>query len=47
MSDPKTSSRELIQLINNFCKMPGYIINSNKPVAFLCTKDKQAEKEIM
>jgi hypothetical protein len=24
----------------------GYKINSNKSVAFLCTKDKQAEKEI-
>jgi hypothetical protein len=24
----------------------GYKINSNKPVAFLYTKDKQAEKEI-
>jgi hypothetical protein len=27
--------------------MAGYKINSNKPVAFICLKDKQAEKEIM
>ena len=47
MSDPANSSRELLQLINNSSKMPGYKINSNKSVAFLCPKDKQAEKEIM
>jgi hypothetical protein len=29
-------------LINNFSKVPGYKINSNKLVAFLYTKDKQA-----
>jgi hypothetical protein len=45
ISDPKTSTREL-QLINSFSKVAGYKINSNKSVAFLYTKDKQAEKEI-
>jgi hypothetical protein len=44
--DPKTSTRELLQLINNFSKVSGYTINSGKSVAFLDTKDKQAEKEI-
>jgi hypothetical protein len=38
--------KELLQLISNFNKMPGYKINSNKSVAFLFTMDKQAEKEI-
>jgi hypothetical protein len=33
-------------LINNFSKVAGYKINSNKSVAFLYSKDKQAEKEI-
>jgi hypothetical protein len=33
-------------MINNFSKVAGYKINSNKSVAFLYTKDKQAEKEI-
>jgi hypothetical protein len=33
-------------LINNFSKIAGYKINSNKLVAFLYSKDKQAEKEI-
>jgi hypothetical protein len=43
ISDPKNSTRELLQLINNFSKVAGYQINSNKSVAFLYTNDKQAE----
>jgi hypothetical protein len=46
LSDPKNSTRELQNLIN-FSEVAGYKINSNKSVAFLYTKDKQAEKEIM
>ena len=46
ISDPKNSTRELLQLINNFSKVAGYKISSNKPVAFLYTENKQAEKEI-
>jgi hypothetical protein len=46
ISDPKNSTRELLNLINNFSEVAQYEINSNKPVAFLYTKDKQAEKEI-
>jgi len=46
LSDPKSSTRELLKLINNFSKVAGYKINSNKSVAFLYTKEKQAEKEI-
>ena len=45
ISDPKNSTRELLQLINNFSKVATYKINSNKSVAFLYTNDKQAEKE--
>jgi len=37
---------EKLSLINNFSKVAGYKINSNKSVAFLYTKDKKAEKEI-
>jgi hypothetical protein len=33
-------------VINSFSAVAGYKINSNKSVAFLYTKDKQAEKEI-
>jgi hypothetical protein len=46
ISDPKNSTRELLNLINNFSKVAGYKINSNKSVAFLYSKDKQDEKEI-
>jgi hypothetical protein len=46
ISDPKSSTRELLQLINNFCKVARYKINSNKSLAFLYTNDKQAVKEI-
>jgi hypothetical protein len=40
ISNPKNSTRELLQLINNFSKVAGYKINSNYSVAFLYTKDK-------
>jgi hypothetical protein len=46
ISDPKNSTRELLSLINNLSAVAGYKINSKKSVAFLYTKDKQAEKEI-
>ena len=46
LSDPKNSTRELLQLINNFSKVAGYKLNSSKSVAFLYSKDKQTEKEI-
>jgi hypothetical protein len=45
ISSPKNSTRELLYLINNFSKVPGYRINSNKSVAFLYTNDKQAKKQ--
>ena len=32
--------------MNSFSAVAGYKINSNKPMAFLYTKNKQAEKEI-
>jgi len=46
INDPKNSTRELLQLINNFSKMAGYKINSKKSVAFLYSKNKRAEKEV-
>ena len=44
--DPKNSTRELLQLINNFSKVTGYKINSRKPIAFLYANSIWAEKEI-
>jgi hypothetical protein len=46
ISDPKNSTRELLNLINSFSAVAGYKINSNKSMAFLYTKDKWTEKEI-
>ena len=46
LSDPQNSTREILNLINNFSKVVGYKINSKKSVAFLYTNDKWAEKEI-
>jgi hypothetical protein len=46
LCDFKTFTRELLKLMNNFIKVAGYKINSNKSVTFLCSKDKQAKKEI-
>ena len=46
ISDPKNSTRELQNLINSFREIAKYKINSNKLMALLYTKDKQAEKEI-
>jgi hypothetical protein len=46
INDPQKSTRELLNLINNFSEGAAYKINLNKSVAFLYTKDKQDEKEI-
>jgi predicted transcriptional regulator YheO len=46
ISDPKNSTRELLNLINSFSTVVGYKIKSNKSMTFLYTKDKQDEKEI-
>jgi hypothetical protein len=46
ISNSQNSTREHLQLINNCSKVAEYKINSNKSVAVLYTKDKQAEKEI-
>ena len=40
ISDPKNSTRELLNLINSFGEVAGYKIYSNKSMGFLYTKDK-------
>jgi hypothetical protein len=47
INDTKNFIKEHLQLINNFSKVAGYKINSNKSVAFLYSTNKQAENEIM
>jgi HrpA-like RNA helicase len=46
ISDPKNSTRELLNQIKSFSTVAEYKINSNKSMAFLYTKDKHSEKEI-
>ena len=46
LSDPKNSTRELLELINTFSNVAGYKINSKKSVALLYTTDKEAGREI-
>jgi hypothetical protein len=43
--DPTNFTREHLNPINSFSAVAEYKINSNKSVAILYTKDKQAEKE--
>ena len=45
LSGPINSTRELLNLINNFSNVAGYKIESNKSLAFFYSKDKHAEKE--
>ena len=44
--DPINTTRELLNLINSFGEVAGYKINSNKSMAFLYTKNKQARKKL-
>ena len=46
ISDPKDSTKELLQLINTFSDVAEYKINSKKSVALLYTKYKEDENEI-
>jgi hypothetical protein len=41
ISDPKNSTRDLLNLINSFSSVAGYKVNSNKSIAFLYTKDRE------
>ena len=46
ISDPKNSTRELLNLINNFSEVTGYKINSNKSVDFLYTHTKKTKNKL-
>ena len=41
ISDSKTSTKELLQLINTFSNISRYKINSKKPVSLLYSDDKR------
>ena len=46
ISDPKNSTKELLQLKSTFSNVAGYKINSKKSVALLYTKNKDTERKI-
>ena len=43
---PKDSTRKLLELINEYSKVVGYKINTQKSLVFLYTNNEKAEKEI-
>ena len=46
IENPKDSTRNLLELINEYSKFAGYKINTQKSLAFLYTNDEKAEREI-
>ena len=42
----KDSTRKLLELINEYCKVAGYKINTQKYLAFLYTNNEKTEREI-
>ena len=44
MEDPKNDTRKLLELINEFGKVAGYKINTQKSIAFLYTNNKRVEE---
>ena len=46
IANPKDSTRKLLQLINEFSKVAGYKINTQKSLVFLYTDNENTEMEI-
>ena len=44
--NPKDSTRKLLKLINEYSKVAGYKINTQKSLAFLYTNNEKTEREI-
>ena len=44
--NPKDTTRKLLELINEFIKVGGYTISTQKSLAFLYTNSERTEKEI-
>ena len=43
--NPKDAIRKLLELINEYSKIAGYKINTQKSLAFLYTNNEKVEKE--
>ena len=46
IENPKDSTRKLLELINEYSKLAGYKINTQKSLAFLYTNNEKTETEI-
>ena len=46
MENPKDTIRKLLELINDYSKVAGYKINTQKSLAFLYTNNEKTEREI-
>ena len=46
MENPKDSTRKLLELINEYSKVAGYKINTEKSLAFLYTSNEKIERDI-
>ena len=46
IENPKDPIRKLLELINEYSKVAGYKINTQKSIAFLYTNNEKVEKEI-
>ena len=46
IENPKDSTRKLLELINEYCKVARYKINTQKSLAFLYTNNERTESEI-
>ena len=46
IENPEDSTRKLLELINEYSKVVGYKVNTQKSLVFLYTNNEKAEKEI-
>ena len=46
IENPKESTRKLLEIINDYSKVAGYKINTQKSLAFLYTNNEKTEREI-
>ena len=46
IENPKDSTRKLLELINEYSKVAGYKINTQKSLAFLYTNNEKIKREI-
>ena len=46
IENPKDSTRKLLELVNDYSKVAGYKINTQKSLEFLYTNNEKTEREI-